>query len=141
MDPVAVAAESLLRRHPAPALPLSELLERLREDGPDPYLTEGRLRNVLEKTPERFRILELWRAAPANPLGEGAAAELGAPWVAVISDPTGHPEERERAEILLRESVRWLTRFVDPRSTRDVAHWRGMVHAEARVRALMKAAG
>lgn len=132
MNPIAICAESTLRAHTHPALRLSELVS-LVAPRIDRGLDAERLRAVLEEHPDRFRVLEPWTGpwraeAPAldSHCGEGA-------WVVAITDPED-PPEGPRTALKLRESVRWLSRGVDPRSTREVSRWYAIVLAERAVR-------
>lgn len=131
MNPIAICAESTLRAHTHPALRLSELVS-LVAPRIDRGLDDTRLRTVLEKHPDRFRVLEPW----TGPWRAGASTEgsrSGEAWVVAIADPED-PPEGPRTALKLRESVRWLSRGVDPRSTREVSRWYAIVLAERAVR-------
>ena len=74
----------------------------------------GRLRSVLELHPERFRVLEPWSGSwRGGPVGRAARSDRA--WVVGIADPGAAPDA-PAASLRLRESVRWLSRGVDPRS-------------------------
>ncbi len=136
-------AETALRRHPAPALRLHELLRLVRESTSNQSLDGRLLRTLLEEHPERFRILDPWQgpwrfAGIARDAGE----EGDDPWVVVITDPGDQDLVDPRPAARLRESVRWVARGVDPRSRRELARWHALMMAsgEARVILLRRAA-
>ena len=132
MNAILVQAEAALRDHPDPALRIGELLELVR--GSDRTMSAARLRALLEDHPTVFRVFEPWRGPwrrrddrRAAPTGEEEA------WVVLVSDPTGgrdNPAHLTR----LRESVRWLSRGVDPRSASDLGRWHAIVLAERAIR-------
>lgn len=134
MDAIASCAERTLQRSAHPTLRLSELLEHVSE-ALDRTLDLARLRAILEAHPERFRILEPWRgrwvavdgAAPPRSLG-------GEAWVVAVGDPDGPPDDGGPAATKLRESVRWLARGVDPRSSSEVSRWYAIALAERAAR-------
>lgn len=142
MDPILRLAREVLRRDPAPALRLHDLLDRVRSQGPEPRLSEERLRALLRSRPDRFRVLELCRG-PFRALGpstEGAAGVgRDATWVTALTDPDAPAEPRD-ATVLgrLRESVRWLARDVDARSPRAVLRWYRLVLEAEDVRASVR---
>ena len=122
MNPIALCAEQELRAHTHPALRLFELLDLVAERI-DRSLDAARLRAVLEEHPDRFRVLEPW----CGPWRPGAADRGRRP------DP-GDPPEAPRTALKLRESVRWLGRGVDPRSSIEVSRWYAIVLAERAAR-------
>ena len=136
MDRIVAAAEATLRRHPAPGPPQPRLVELLRREGPDPWVDAARLRPLLEACPDRFRVLDLWQGSLRSLQALAGGTEFqGDAWVAVITDPAGRgPDRANRASATLRESVRWLARGVDGRSTREVARWQRVLREEAAVR-------
>lgn len=132
MNPIAICAESTLRAHTHPALRLSELLA-LVAPRIDRGLDATRLRAVLEEHPDRFRVLEPWTGPWRPGAFEPGARNSGEAWVVAITDP-GEPPEGPRAALKLRESVRWLSLGVDPRSNTEVSRWYAIVLAERAVR-------
>ena len=135
MNPIALCAEAALRAHPRPAIPLSELVERV-APRIDRSLGSDRLRAILEEHPQRFRVLEPFpapaprRPDPGHPPDRLATAVVeGEPWVAWIGEP-GEAPEMTKVALTLRESVRWLTRGVDPRSRVEVRRWYVIVLSE-----------
>ncbi len=131
MSPVAIRAEEALRDHLHPALTLSELLD-LVAPHVDRTMDAGRLRSVLELHPERFRVLEPWSGSwRGGPVGRAARSDRA--WVVGIADPGAAPDA-PAASLRLRESVRWLSRGVDPRSAIEVSRWYAIVLAERAAR-------
>lgn len=142
MDSLVSAAEAQLRRHPAPAVPLLVLLRLLREAGSDRLLDVGRLRTVLERHPERFRILQVWRAPLDEFDGDGIEGGADNPWVALLTEPAepdvvGLPP----TVCTMRESVRWLARRMDDRSRTEALHWQRLVLAEREARTALTRVG
>jgi hypothetical protein len=132
MNPIAAQAETALRRHAHPALRLSELLELVAERI-DRGLDARRLRAILEEHPERFRLLDPWRGpwrSASAPAGPHTMREDG--WVVLVTDPAAPPcaVATSRMAFKLRESVRWLGRAVDVRSSVEVSRWYAIVLAE-----------
>ncbi len=135
MDEVVRHAEAALRCHPAPAVRLSELLSLVRSRMCDRALTVALLRTVLEARPHEFRILDPWRGPwrAARPPRSGQDEE-GDAWVVVVTDPGDQDLPQPRLSRRLRESVRWVARGVDPRSSRELVRWHLLVVAEMDVR-------
>ncbi len=132
MNPIANCAENALCAHPHPALRLSELVDLVRERV-DRGLDAARLRVVLEEHPERFRVLDPWCGPWRLRAQEGGLTLPGEAWVVIITDP-GDPPDTPRTALRLRESVRWLGRGVDPRSSTEVSRWYAIVLAERAAR-------
>jgi hypothetical protein len=134
MNPIAVCAESALRQHPHPALRLTELVELVAERV-DRALDESRLRAILERHPDRFRILDPWRGpwrgAATRDGGEARRHDI---WIVAVVDPSHPPDHAGPAALKLRESVRWLARGIDTRSPREVSRWYAIALAERAVR-------
>ena len=133
MNPIAVCAEEALRAHPHPALRLSELVEIV-ADRVDRGLEPMRLRAVLEDHPDRFVILEPWSGPWRGVDHPGLQRPAGEPWIVVVTAPDDGPDTPPIA-LMMRESVRWLSRGVDPRSSIDVSRWYAIVLAERAARA------
>lgn len=148
MDALAHAAEEILTTHPHPALRLGELLA-LVADRVDRGLRADRLRCALEAEPTRFRIIESWRIRWPTLAREGSPQ--GDAWVVAIAhagktdDEGRHAtpireggrrthEREENAARMLRESVRWIGRSVDGRSTLEVGRWYAIALAEREAR-------
>lgn len=130
MNPIATYAATVLEHHPSPALRLTELREPV-ADRVDRNLTIARLRAALAEHPDRFKLLDPWQ----GPWRSGAAG-AGAPddparmrdpegdvWVVLLSEPHAGAVALPSTALTLRESVRWLARSVDPRSSVDVSRW------------------
>lgn len=134
MDPIASLAERTLLESTHPALKLSELLESVAEVL-DRSLDAPRLRAILGRHPDRFRLLEPWRGRWA-PLATSAASpdRPDETWVVAIAQPDGPPDGSTPAALKLRESVRWLARGVDPRSDVAVSRWYAIALSERGVR-------
>lgn len=134
MNPIAVCAESTLRQHPHPALRLSELVA-LVAARVDRTLDESRLRSILDRYPDRFRLLDPWRGPWRAVLPEGSdEAPAGDVWVVAVVDPTQPPDHPGAVALKLRESVRWLGRGIDPRSCHEVSRWYAIALSERAVR-------
>lgn len=132
VNPIAECAEQALRAHAHPALRLSELVDLVAERI-DRNLDAGRLRAALEEHPERFRVLEPW-SGPWRSDGPGRALHPRRDaWIVVITHPDDPPDAPAPA-LKLRESVRWLSRAIDPRSTVEVSRWYAIVLAERAAR-------
>jgi hypothetical protein len=137
VDTVLSAAEAVLARHPAPALRLAHLVERLRADGTDAHLCQKRLRGLLERHPERFRVLDLWRG-PWRPLRDrGVPDELEWDcWVAAVTDGED-PPGGDGVAGRMRDTVRWLARRLDARSLHQVTRWCRLALAEEMARSAL----
>ncbi len=134
MEPIASCAERTLRRHVHPALRLSELLELVAE-AIDRTLDAPRLRAILEMHPDRFRLLDPWRGAWKTVRRDlVGGSEAGEVWVVVVTDPGDPPDGAGPAATNLRESVRWLGRGIDPRSSIEVSRWYAIALAERKAR-------
>lgn len=133
MNPIAAATEQVLRDHPHPALTLGELVDLLRHV--DRSLDETKLRGVLERYPDRFRILDPWGGAWRALLAEGPNGRSRDVWVIMVEGPTAPPAGATPVALLLRESVRWLARGMDPRSPGDVSRWYAIALSEREARA------
>jgi hypothetical protein len=135
MNPIAVRAESALREHPHPALRLAELVELIAEQV-DRTLDGSRLRAILERHPDRFRILDPWRGPWRTAVTrDDADRRAGEVWVVAVVDPGDPPGGLGGAAQKMRESVRWLGRGVDPRSPTEVSRWYAIALSERAVRA------
>lgn len=132
MDEVLRHVEAALRRHPAPAVRLSELLALVRSSTSDRALDARLLRKLIEGHPERFRILDPWRGpwrtSGLDRSGEGPGDD---PWVVVVTDPADQHLAGPRLTTCLRESVRWMARGVDVRSPRELVRWHMLAIAES----------
>ena len=133
MNPIAACAEEALRAHPHPALRLSELVEIV-ADRVDRGLEPARLRAALEDHPDRFTILEPWSGPWRGVDHPGLARPAGEPWIVGVTVPDSGPDTPPFA-LKMRESVRWLSRGVDPGSSIGVSRWYAIVLAERAARA------
>jgi hypothetical protein len=136
MNPIALCAEATLLQHPHPALRLSELLELVAERV-DRTLDEGRLRSVLERHPDRFRVLDPWRGAWRSALAHDVSEGRRDVWVLAVAEPGHPPDGSGPVALKLRESVRWLGRGIDPRSPLEVGRWHALVIADRALREAM----
>jgi hypothetical protein len=137
MDALARSADTILRSQVAPALRLTELLERVRVDTGVRTLDADRLRAALELRPDRFRLLDPWRGPWRFVRSGPTRPHVGEPWVVVVGDPGdqgGAQDTRSNVERRLSASVRWLGASVDARSGRALTRWHRMVVAESAVR-------
>jgi len=137
MEALARSAEAILRSQDAPALRLTELVERVRADTGVRTLDPDRLRAVLEVRPDRFRLLDPWRGPWRFVRDGGGPAHVGEPWVVVVGDPGvqgGALPERPDVARRLSASVRWLGARMDARSRPALARWHRMVVAERAAR-------
>ncbi|MDH5759361.1 MAG: hypothetical protein OEZ65_07205 [Gemmatimonadota bacterium] len=134
MEMLLTLAESILRDHPAPAMPFGDLLVQVREHPSCSSVDGAKLLGVLKSAPDRVKILDPARG-PWRPR-EGGSAPSPDAWVALLGTPRSGPSATSGTPALriLRESVRWLARGVDERSTSEVARWHRMVLEEAAVR-------
>ncbi len=131
MDPYLQAAERALRRSSAPALHLTELLHQVRAETRDLSLDASRLATALHTRPDLFRVLDPWRGPwrfLRDPESSSRPAELD-PWVVVVSDPAEGDGRGRPAIHLMRASVRWLARDIDPRSGCALARWSALALA------------
>ena len=133
MNEIVQSAVRLLREHPHPALRLGELLELVAERC-DRTLGAGRLRALLEEHPHLFRVIDPWRGPWCATRPEASAVPSPGPWVVVVAEPDGDDPPPAAAAVRLRESVRWLSRDVDSRSTHEVSRWYAIVLAERAAR-------
>jgi hypothetical protein len=129
MQSLADRAAETLARHPAPALPLDELVDQVRDGGavvgPDVLL------RALEARPDLFRVLDPWRGPwrCASPRAR-AAAPLRLPrWIVGIGPYPRAGGTGGR----LKASLAWLGRTVDERSVLDLVRWLGMVREGERL--------
>jgi hypothetical protein len=121
---LAERAAILVHRSSLAAAPVPELVARLREAGVP--VSEGVLMRSLAAEPERFRVLEPWRAILGG--GRGSAPWERAAWVVpCCGDAPGACESERPALRRLRASVTGLGWQVDAASSADVARWLGMV--------------
>ncbi len=138
MESILSCVEATLRRHPAPALSLSELLRLVVADGPDRSLDALRLRALLESSPDRFRVLDPWsgpwRFLRRRRRERRAPAGASDAWVVLVTDPGGQDLAGSRPARVLRESLRWMARGLDGRSLQDVGRLFRMVREEEGVR-------
>lgn len=126
MQTLADRAVQSLAHHPAPALPLDELVHQVRHGGA--VVGPEVLLRALEARPDQFRVLDPWRAATAR-AGNCGRREPGERWVVALGclpcdrGPAGR----------LRASLAHLGRTVDERSVTDLVRWLGMVREGERV--------
>lgn len=139
MHTLADLAATTLARHPAPALPLDELVRQVREGGmavgPEVLL------RALVARPDLFRVLDPWRGAwrgawraAAPRLGALATDRPGERWVVGLGRAS-KPDAVGAAGARLKASLAWLGRTVDDHSATDLVRWLGMVREGERLNA------
>lgn len=131
MNPIATCTEHFMAAHPHPALRIGEILAPVAERA-DRSLTAARLRTALAEYPETFRLLDPWqgpwRARVASTSRNEADADADV-WVVLLADGGGGVGPAGPVTTL-RESVRWLARGIDPRSSLSVSRWYAIALAE-----------
>lgn len=128
MNPIATCTEHFMAGHPHPALRIGELLAPVAERV-DRSLTTGRLRAALAEHPETFRLLDPWQG-PWRVPAESAPATEADVWVVLLPGAGGQERPAGGPVTTLRESVRWLARGIDPRSSMSVSRWYAIALAE-----------
>ncbi len=131
MNPLADYAHEAVRTHPAAAMRLSDLLLSVAPRA-DRSLTVPRLRRLLSDHPDRFRIVDAWDARWPEACDPDRAEERA--WVVAVDDRCALLTKRAGR---LRESVRWLSRAIDPRSTADLGRWEEIAVEEEALRQLL----
>jgi len=140
MDTIMSHAEEVLTQHPAPAMALIELQQRLRERRPGLAPSCDSLRVLMENNPNRFRVLDPWHR-PWPQTHDSCTAEAADVLVMTITRGTSN-DGRLAMDARLRESVRWIARGIDVRSPRSLARLYALLLAErgARPRLRLRAA-
>lgn len=124
MDSIPESTASMLRRHPAPALTLSQVRALLYGSPGAPSPPEASLLRELRRRPDLIRILE-----PPSRRWAGAGPRS---WI--LARVPGD-EERPRALAgKLRASLRHLGEGVETDSSLALARWERLVREEGRVR-------
>jgi hypothetical protein len=129
MHTLADRAAETLARHPAPALPLDELVEQVRDGGT--VVGPEVLLRALEARPDLFRVLDPWRGPwrCASPRSRASAGPRWPRWVVGLGPyPRG-----AGAGGRLKSSLAWLGRTVDERSVLDLVRWLGMIREGERL--------
>lgn len=139
MESILTHVSAILARHPAPAMPLPELLLRLRADVPGVAPGESALLRALAGDRCRFTIVD---AEPGERSLEGV---LGA------SDSAPRPSRRQergpwvicsearvaptlcRSQSLVRETVAHLGHGLDKQSARALARWLSLLRECSRI--------
>lgn len=122
MQTLADRAAAVLARHPAPALPLDELVDQVR--GAGAVVGPEVLLRALEARPDLFRVLDPWRGPWRRaPSPHRARPVAGPRWIVGLA---ALPHARD-AGARLKASLSWLGRTVDERSALDLVRWLGMV--------------
>lgn len=127
MNPIATCTEHFMAVHPHPALRIGEILAPV-ADRVDRSLTAGRLKSALAEHPETFRLLDPWQG-PWRVHAESTPATEADVWVVLLSGMSGEGTAGGPVTTL-RESVRWLARGIDPRSSLSVSRWYAIALAE-----------
>lgn len=130
MQTLADRAAQSLAHHPAPAVPLDELVHQVKLGGavvgPDVLL------RALEARPDQFRVLDPWRgpwrtAAPRP--GHPTRSGVGVRWVIGLGRVPMGVDTAGR----LKASLAHLGRTVDERSVTDMVRWLGMIQEGERL--------
>lgn len=121
-------AEEVLRQHPAPAMELEELHDRLRELRPTCTPVCDSLRRILEDNPHRFRVVDPWRGPWIHGHDRDRPDTDGV--VVIAIDGVCSEGDPSPGSALLRESVRWIARGTDLQSTGGVARLYALILAE-----------
>lgn len=128
MESIPESTASVLRRHPAPALTLSEVHALLYGTPGVSSPSESALLQELRRRPDLFRVLE----PPARRwAGSGPRS-----WV--LARVPGEDERLRALASRLRTSVRHLGEGVEPDSALALARWERMVREEGRVRLALR---
>ncbi|MEX0837005.1 MAG: hypothetical protein WD101_01645 [Gemmatimonadota bacterium] len=127
MNPIATCTEHFMAAHPHPALRIGEILAPV-ADRVDRSLTAARLRSALAEHPETFRLLDPWQG-PWRLRAESTPSTEADVWVVLLAG-TGGDGATVGPVTTLRESVRWLARGIDPRSSLSVSRWYAIALAE-----------
>ena len=125
MNTVTRRIEEILRRHPAPAVRVQEVLDRLRALGGGGPSEASTLLAHLSAHPGRFRVIDPWKGAWRPVKGARTTSSYVArAWVVLVDDdgPDPDPDAPPLAR-LLRQTVRWLSDEADTRSTINLARW------------------
>ena len=126
MMTIAERAAQSLSHHRAPALPLDQLADQVKDSGaavgPDILL------RALEARPDLFRVLDPWRG-PWRSASRRAAGRARATWVVGLALSRGSGGTATQ----LKASLVHLGRTVDEESVTDLARWLGMVHEGERL--------
>ena len=129
MHTLADRAAETLARHPAPALPLDELVHQVRDGGA--VVGPEVLLRALEARPDLFRVLDPWRG-PWRLGSTRARPQAPGRWPQWIVGLGPHPHADGPAA-RLKASLAWLGRTVDDRSVLDLVRWLGMVREGERL--------
>ena len=139
MLPLADRAAAVMKRLGRSVAPLPELTRALRENGV--AVSEPVLLASLKAAPERFRVIEPWRALKGS-------AWVGEPWSATTWVVPAHRELRAEPHAArrpalerLQETLVTLGWELDHGSVTDVARWFGMVVEAERLRERLPAEG
>lgn len=131
METLADRAHRAALTHPVPALPLAELIRRLRAEGCP--VTPSALVQALESEPQRFRLLRPWRGSLAILRDAGR-------------DTTEHPEDELMVVVVdggsdsdplgqVRRSLALLGSELDDHSEIERSRWLAMVREALRLHA------
>jgi hypothetical protein len=143
MNAIASAADTVLRSHPHPTLPLCDLVERVASEV-DRSATADRVRTALDAHPEHFRVIDIWTLGNAR--GEAGGGAASGSWVVSVTEPwardqgslagTGATDRSAQGRTLrsLSANVRWLARHLDSRSRMAVGRWVALTISERSAR-------
>jgi hypothetical protein len=129
MQSLADRAAETLARHPAPALPLDELVDQVRDGGA--VVGPEVLLRALEARPDLFRVLDPWRG-PWRCTSLRTRASCVGRWPQWVVGLGPHPRA-DGPGARLKASLAWLGRTVDDRSVLDLVRWLGMVREGERL--------
>lgn len=123
MVTLADRAAQTLAHLPIPALPLDDLVQRLRQAGS--VVTPEVLLRAVESCPGRFRVLDPWR----GPWRRAESRDVGSVWVLSRERRAFAPGVEGR----LQSSLAQIGATVDESSVGDLARWLGMIREVAQL--------
>ncbi len=128
MDSIPESAATVLRRHPAPALPIGEVRTLLFGSPGGRPLPEEVLLRELRRRPDLVRVLE---SPPRRWAGAGPRS-----WI--VARVPGDGEARTPLSARLRASLRHLGEGLESGSALALARWERLLREEERLRAALR---
>jgi hypothetical protein len=128
MDSIPESAATVLRRHPAPALPIGEIRTLLFGSPGGRPLAEDALLRELRRRPDLVRVLE---SPPRRWAGAGPRS-----WI--MARVPGDGEAPTLLASRLRASLRHLGEGLDSGSALALARWERLLREEARLRVVLR---
>jgi hypothetical protein len=126
------AAQAVMHRHPAPALPADELQDLVAREQPRACPSVRALLHALKNQSEAIRVLE----------GDEArfAATGTSSWVLPTPGPASSPAPSPTLLGRMRESLRALGQDLEPGSNLGLARWARLLEEERQARRALKRA-